>query len=444
MAEPALIGRYVVEAVIGRGAMGVIYRAHDPAIDRRVAIKLVRTDLLEGDDRAEYILRFQREAQAAGRCAHPNIVAIYDYALHDGNPYLAMEYIDGVTLNQVTQRPGGFSAAEIVSLGGQMLDGLSTAHALGVIHRDIKPANVMLTAGGHVKVTDFGISRLDTSNLTGTGGVVGTPSYMSPEQCRGGVTDARSDLFSVAVVLYELVTGNKPFRGKSQHEVWQKLLSEEPEDSATIRPDLPGNVHAVIRRGLAKDAASRFASAADMAAGLRAGQASATEGLAAIVRDGDRTVMQGPQTLSQTGLMLDAATTSTIERGLARHVGPIAAYLVRSAVKNAVSVDALASALSASINDPVQRGQFMQELKLQLAGSVVQTMPPGGAAGTVAAPLPATELERAQAELARFVGPIARILVKRAAAGCSSTVQLWSRLAENVDAADRASFLKKQ
>ena len=130
--QPEQIGRYRIESVLGRGAMGVIFRAHDPVIDRKVAIKLVRADLLDGEDRTDYITRFQQEAQAAGRCSHPNIVGIYDFALHEGNPYLAMEYIDGVTLNQVAARTSGFSIPEVVDLTGQMLDGLGAAHALGI------------------------------------------------------------------------------------------------------------------------------------------------------------------------------------------------------------------------------------------------------------------------------------------------------------------------
>ena len=396
----------------------------------------MRADLLEGDDRAEYIERFQREAQAAGRCAHPNIVAIYDFALHEGNPYLAMEYIDGVTLQQVEKRPGGFSPAEIVSLGGQILDGLAAAHAFGIIHRDIKPANIMLTARGRVKVTDFGISRLDTSSLTGTGGVIGTPSYMSPEQCRGQATDGRSDLFSAAVVLYELVTGTKPFRGASQHEVWHKLLTEEPPDSAALRPDVPASLHDAIRRGLSKDPAARFPTAEAMAAALRSGQAPLDEALAALAIPSDRTVVLSTPTLSRTGFGLDPSAITTIERGLARHVGPIAAYLVRSAISKSETVDALYDKLAASIEDPAGRDQFRKELKGHVSASLLRS-------GTSAVALPDGELARAQAELARFVGPIARILVKRAAPGCADAAQLWQRLSENVDGPDRAAFLAK-
>ena len=428
--------------------MGVIYRAHDPVIDRKVAIKLVRADLLESEDRAEYITRFQGEAQAAGRCSHPNIVAVYDFALHEGNPYLAMEYIDGVTLGQVQAgqvqaRTGGFGVPEIVDLAGQMLDGLGAAHALGVIHRDIKPANVMLTAGGRVKVTDFGISRLDTSRTTGVGSVVGTPSYMSPEQCRGETVDARSDLFSVAVVLYELVTGAKPFRGTSQHEVWHKLLHEEPPDSETLRPDAPLFLHAVIRRGLAKSAGGRFETAAAMAAAVRGAGAGPPPGA-----DLDRTVLAarpaaGAAPDAGDALVVDSTTLTTIERRLAQHVGPIAGHLVRSAVRKADTMEALCLTLAASIADAAGRDRFNADMKVQLAGSLTRAgsrLVPGTAGGTT---LPDADLARAQAALTRFVGPVARVLVRRAAPGCADLPQLWQRLAQHVEAeGDRAAFLK--
>ena len=448
--EPAYaaIGRYRIEAVLGRGAMGVIYRAHDPVIDRKVALKLVRADLLDGEDRADYIARFRQEAQAAGRCSHPNIVAIYDFALHEGNPYLAMEYIDGVTLTQVQAnegvQAGRFGVAETVDLGGQMLDGLGAAHALGVVHRDIKPANVMLAAGGRVKVTDFGISRLDTSHLTGVGGVVGTPSYMSPEQCRGQAVDRRSDLFSVGVVLYELLTGTKPFRGASQHEVWHKLLHEEPPDSAALRPEAPAALHAAIRRSLAKDPAARFADAAEMAAAVRR-----AIGGAPMTSDLDRTVMATrPKVAAATpepeALVLDSGALTTIERQLAQHVGPIAGHLLRSAVRRSDTMEALCETLASSIGDAAGRDRFQAAMKVQLTGSFARTGSRPSSRGTTAGTaLPEADLVRAQAVLTRFVGPVARVLVKRAAPGCGDVGELWLRLARHVEAApDRAAFLK--
>ncbi|MBV5275432.1 MAG: serine/threonine protein kinase [Lamprocystis purpurea] len=178
--------------------MGIVYEAHDPAIDRKVAIKLIRADLLDGEERQNYIERFQREAQAAGRCNHPGIVAIFDFALHEGNPFLAMEYVEGLGLDRVLAHGERFTPAAAVQFILQVLDALACAHALGIVHRDIKPSNVLIMSGGRIKVMDFGIARIDNSDLTHAGTAIGTPSYMSPEQCRGGAVDLRTDLFSVA------------------------------------------------------------------------------------------------------------------------------------------------------------------------------------------------------------------------------------------------------
>ena len=436
-AQPGQIGRYRIESVLGRGAMGVIYLAHDPAIDRKVAIKLVRADLLEGADRTEYIARFQQEAQAAGRCSHTNIVAIYDFALHEGNPYLAMEYIDGLTLGQMPSRPGGFDIAEVIDLASQILGGLGAAHALGVIHRDIKPANIMLTHRGQVKVTDFGIARLDTSQITGTGAVIGTPSYMSPEQCRGEPADGRSDLFSVGVVLYELLTGVKPFAGVSQHQVWHRLLHEEPADPATLRPDAPAPLLAAIRCALAKSPGARFASATDMLAALHGGQSSRAE-----LIDPDRTVVAARAAAVPSGapagcFTLDSSLLSTIERQLAQHIGPIAGLLLKGAIRTSDTVETLCRTLAGALDRPTDRESFNQAIQVKLAGSLTRAGRSGDAT------LPEADLARAQKELTRYVGPVARVLVKRAAPACADLAQLWLLLADHVEgAADRAAFLQ--
>ena len=212
---PWHIGRCRVERVLGRGAMGIVYRAHDPEIDRPVAIKLVRSDLLEGEERAEYFARFRREAQAAGRCAHPNIVAIYDFALHEDHPFLVMEYVEGESLAQAFSRGARFAPEEACRIMLQVLEALACAHGLGIVHRDVKPANILLIDNGRVKVTDFGVARIGTAALTRGGFVVGTPSYMAPEQCRGEKVDQRSDLFAAGIVLFELLTGENRFRART-------------------------------------------------------------------------------------------------------------------------------------------------------------------------------------------------------------------------------------
>ena len=252
MQQPELIGRFRIQSLLGRGAMGVVYRGHDPEIDRPVAIKLVRADLLEGEERDSYLERFRNEAKIAGRCIHANIVSIYDFALVDGNPYLVMEYVDGVGLHQAVPRGTRMEMSEAVHIALQVLDALEYAHRFGIVHRDIKPANILLTRQARLKVTDFGISRFASTELTTTPLMIGTPSYMSPEQCAGELVDQRSDLFSLGCILYELLAGERPFAGISYTDTIFKLVNQPHTPLSVLRPDLPEALGAVIDKALAK------------------------------------------------------------------------------------------------------------------------------------------------------------------------------------------------
>jgi serine/threonine protein kinase len=223
---PAQIGRFRVEAVIGRGAMGVVYKAHDPEIDRPVAIKLIHTELLSGDSRHGYLARFRNEAKVAGRCVHNNIVAIYDYSVQGDNPYLVMEYVQGVDLGKAIHNRTPISDADVVRIALQVLAALDYAHDLGIVHRDIKPSNILLPARSGLKVADFGISRLTSFEATQSAAVLGTPSYMAPEQCRGAPVDGRCDLFSLGCVIYELLSGERAFGGVNYAEAIYRLIHE--------------------------------------------------------------------------------------------------------------------------------------------------------------------------------------------------------------------------
>jgi serine/threonine-protein kinase len=439
---PQKIGRYVIQSTIGKGAMGVIYLAHDPMIDRPVALKLVNTDLLEGKDREAFVERFQREARAAGRCAHGNIVAIYDFALHGNDPYIAMEFVAGRSLAQVIGGGGRMPMDAAVMIARQMLDALACAHGQGVVHRDIKPANVLLTADGRVKVTDFGISRVSGSSLTQTGALIGTPNYMSPEQARGEEVDARSDLFSTAAVLYELLTGERPFPGRTFHEVTYQLLYGGPELLSKHLPDAPAALVGFMGKALARDAAQRFASAEAMGAAL-ANAASiqapvSAAGLAATV-------------IGQSAAAVISPHLRDIERRLATYVGPIASYLVRSASGRTSSIEELCHSLSTSIDKAEQREAFLREalqasragtsrVGATIASTMVLSTP--GAGSTIVAQ---ADVERAQADLARYIGPIATVLMRRERAAASSAEDLWQRLAKHIDKpADRETFLRNR
>jgi eukaryotic-like serine/threonine-protein kinase len=439
--------------------MGVIYKADDPDIGRTVAIKLVRADLLEGEDRNRFLARFRHEARAAGRCAHPNIVALYDFAMHDGNPFLAMEFVDGVALGTELKRVVRFAPAEAVAIIAQVLDALGAAHALGIVHRDVKPANILLLPSGQVKVTDFGISRINTSDLTQDGTIIGTPAYMSPEQCRGDEVDARSDLFSAGSVLYELLSGTRAFTGRNSTEVTQRLLNVEPRDLTEFVPGVPVALAAALRRAMAKTKEVRYASAKVMADALRA----ALRDDAASEEANERTVVMAPRpTLGPTapppgapasGVFVDDATLDTIERRLARHVGPIARHLVRDAARRTSSIEALCEAVSHNIAQVAERERFIAEsrnIPLQRGGSsatrstatrsaVVSTaVAPGGSISTA-------QIERVERALTQALGPIAKLLVKRALPNATSEQALWEQLATHIDrAAEREIFLRRR
>ena len=429
--------------------MGIVYEAHDPAIDRRVAIKLVRTALLEGEERQDYVERFRREAQAAGRCNHPGIVAIYDFALHEGSPFLAMEYVDGVGLDKALAHGERFPPAAAVHTILQVLEALVCAHALGIVHRDIKPANIILTAGGRIKVTDFGIARVDSSELTHAGMAIGTPSYMSPEQCRGEPVDPRSDLFSVAAVLQEMLIGQRPFPGRSFTEVAYGLLSQPPVGAAELTALAGPALAAVLHRALAKRPEERFASAEAMADALRKALGAAPIP-APPAEAGDRTLIAGlaPETGPAVASPFDQILLGSIERRLAHHVGPIARYLVQTTLRNASSVEDLCEALAQRIDRPDDRREFLSEaleaVRTSASGRAAarHEPPPQSAPGST---IPPEEIERAQRALAETLGPIARILVQRTLSQAQTAPELWDSLAVHIGAAaDRAAFLRQR
>ncbi|MGH7155067.1 MAG: serine/threonine-protein kinase, partial [Acetobacteraceae bacterium] len=208
------LGKYEIKGTLGKGAMGTVYEGWDPIIARRVAIKTVRIPEDSDDPETEEALaRFRREAQAAGRLTHPNIVGVFDYGETGDIAYIVMEYVDGPAVKSLLDKQERFGPNETMRIMTDLLNGLQFSHARGVVHRDIKPANVMLTSEGQAKIADFGIARIESSSMTQAGTVLGTPAYMSPEQFMGQVVDARTDLYSSGVLLYQLLTGERPFEG---------------------------------------------------------------------------------------------------------------------------------------------------------------------------------------------------------------------------------------
>jgi serine/threonine-protein kinase len=261
------IGRYKILSELGRGAMGVVYKAEDPNLDRLVALKTI---ILAEDSagRAEYQKRFMMEAKAAGKLNHPSIVTTFDYGEHEGMAYLAMELLEGTDLRTRLQTES-IPAAEALEIARQVAEGLAYAHARGVVHRDIKPGNIMLNGGGHAKIMDFGLARMRMADhKTSTGMVLGTPRYMSPEQISGEPVDQRSDIFSLGIVLYEMLTGTRLFAGEDIHQV-QHLITETEHVPPTRQvPGLPPMVDFIVARALKKDATVRYQDAREFAADL--------------------------------------------------------------------------------------------------------------------------------------------------------------------------------
>jgi predicted Ser/Thr protein kinase len=269
-----IAGRYQVVKKLGAGAFGTVYKAKDKLLGRMVAIKTIRLEGLAaaGASLEELLERFTREAQVSAQLKHPNIVTIYDIGNADGLTYLAMEFIDGVGLEKLIASEGRLTVERAASIGAQVADALDFAHKNSVVHRDIKPANIMIEAGDRVKVTDFGIAKVTNSgeHLTMTGSLLGTPSYMSPEQARGGELDGRSDLFAVGCVIYEMLAGKKAFRGDSITGLIFKIITEDPPPLRDIDADLPDEILRIIAKAMSKAPETRYQSGRELVEDLHA------------------------------------------------------------------------------------------------------------------------------------------------------------------------------
>jgi serine/threonine protein kinase len=267
-ALPEKIGKYEIQGELGKGAMGVVYKGYDRAIARAVAIKAIAKVSLPPEELKHVLNRFRHEAQAVGRINHPRIVQIYDYGEDDSIAYIVMELVNGKTLAQHLAQEVHYEVREAGEIIRQVLDGIGYAHTQGVVHRDIKPSNIMINSDGRIKISDFGIAHTEASDLTQAGDVLGTPHYMSPEQFLGSDIDALADLYSVGVIAYEMLTGRKPFLGRTA-TVMQLVLSQSPPDPSQINPKLSPLIGRVLQRALAKKREERYQTAREFADALR-------------------------------------------------------------------------------------------------------------------------------------------------------------------------------
>ncbi|MDP3701096.1 MAG: serine/threonine-protein kinase [Hylemonella sp.] len=273
------LGRYDLIRVVGKGAMGVVYEARDPNLDRRVAIKTIAVDAMSEQEAIEYEARFRTEARSAARLQHPHIVSVYDSDRDLDIAYLVMEFVEGHDLKHHLDSGVRHTLEQTVAIMGDLLSALDYAHRQNVVHRDIKPANLLIEASGRVKLTDFGVARIqDAADATRTRGtMVGTLKYMSPEQVRGLPVDARSDLFSAGIVLYQLLTSARPFEGVNDFDITQQIVSQDVKPPSDFNPSLPREIDLVVARALEKNRDRRFSSAAEFNTALQAAARSATD-----------------------------------------------------------------------------------------------------------------------------------------------------------------------
>jgi eukaryotic-like serine/threonine-protein kinase len=472
MDKPTRLGKYEILDMLGKGAMGVVYKGFDPHILRPVALKTIRSDRLGGD--VENIFaRFENEAKAAGRLSHPGIVSIYECGEEGSVAYIAMEYVEGHTLHEYFSQGMQFSLADTISILVQLLDAIGHAHEQGVVHRDIKPGNIILTQAGRLKVTDFGIAHIQSSELTQVGMIMGTPYYMAPEQYQGIRVDGRADLYSAGVLLFYLLTGKKPFDGSREQLAYSVCNVPAPRPSTVAPGRAPLRFDVVVETALAKKPEERYPTAHAFKEALMAAYPAP---VAAAVSEETRIFDSGPGRAANELLTpktdtggsslgsdnapptgWDLSLLKKVEQQLAVFVGPFARLMVKKAAKSTTDLESLYSRLAGELEGTEERRKFLRSHTQTGSG---RTMTPvdktpsrsgiSGRSADVQEAMPSTDeaispetIEEASRLLATFLGPIAKVLAKRAAPQCTTRQQLYSKLAENLsDKDERNRFLR--
>jgi serine/threonine-protein kinase len=484
MADIKKLGKYEITGVLGRGGMGTVYQGLDPIIERTVALKTIRKELLEDGQGEGMVERFKNEARAAGRLNHPGIVAIYDYGEDEDVSFIAMEYVNGCGLNEFLKANNKkIPLGDVVSIMLQLCAALDYAHEQGVIHRDIKSANLLITSDGKLKITDFGIARLDTSNLTMVGSIIGTPNSMAPEQFMGLTADRRSDVFSAGVVFYEMLTGQRPFVGNME-SMASKVCYEAEAPPSSVNGDLPPAFDVVSAKSLTKLQEDRFATARHFSEAIQRAYEGTFQSPASMTMS-DQTVMltaqavqanmaamrakaeralagkpgQQTSTASPTSTVSQSMITSwhentlkDVERQLAAHIGPMARIMVRKAASSTADVHELYTLLANNLDTEGARREFLGGLTrlgvtptpTSASGTrVVGTQVVGTqVAGNVIA-LAQPTIDLATRQLAKYIGPIASVMVKKAAKQATSMQVFYTLLGDNISNLDeRQKFFK--
>ena len=438
------VGKYRIDHVIGCGSIGIVYKGYDEQIDRPLAIKTLRSEIFNDViDSEGFLKRFVTEAKSAARCLHPNIVTVFDLVEHEGRPYIVMEYVNAGTLENVIQAGALIPIRQVGEIMAQILLALDHAHSKGVIHRDVKPSNILCPSSASIKIADFGVARLDSLEMTKPNvlGTVGTPNYMAPERFLGRPADVRADLFSVGVILYQLLTGSKPFVASELPELMQKLLTEHPPSIVTLRPELWPEIDAVAQKALARNPEDRFQTAESFVEALnRAIEARPHENLLSldltkIARSAsvDAAASLEPEALGLTEAL--SATMATrlpidaveaLSRTLARWLGPLSRLIVKQALQDTTDVDALLEMLSRQIKTDADITLFRQA-----AGKLIREhlcMDTAGAREKISD----AEIKAAIDALISVIGPVARHMVNREALTAVGRDDFYNRLADRI------------
>ena len=389
------LGRYRLLGELGRGAMGVVYRAEDPMLSRTVAIKTINM-VADAEERAEYEKRFYQEAKAAGGLSHPNVVTIYDIGHAGDVVYMAMEYVEGTELRDLLQG-GRLDAAAAVDIAAQVAEGLAYAHARGIVHRDVKPANIMVSRDGPAKIMDFGIARMRASDVkTQTGMLLGSPKYMAPEQLLGGPVDPRCDIFSLGVVLYEALTGAPPFSGADISQIMYQIVHATPPPPSAVNSRVPPMLDLIVAKALAKDPAVRYQDARALAADLRACRAQVAARAAAADAD-DTLTLPPPRGAPQSA---EASQTLRIDPPPAaapsRTAPPRAEAGVRLRISHRFDSLEATRRLAAMTGAGAAVDAFAKTMKLAVAGAAVARAEPAAAPLVERAAAPAPPALRAR------------------------------------------------
>ncbi|MCC6588170.1 MAG: serine/threonine protein kinase [Bryobacterales bacterium] len=423
-----IIGDYEVLSALGKGGMGSVYKVRNTISHRLDAIKVLLPDLNSSPELAE---RFLQEIRVLASLRHPNIAALHT-ALRAGNQLvMVMELVDGATLED-RFRAGDLPLAEGIAVLRQVLDALEAAHARDIVHRDIKPSNIGITNEGVAKLLDFGVARRGDNRLTQTGMVLGSLYYMSPEQVSGQPLDGRSDLYSIGVILYRMITGRRPFEGENEYVVMTGHVNETPPSPGEFGCD--EELSGVVMKALAKRPEARFRSASEFR------QALAPFSTAVV------TATTAAQTVAPPVIQFDAAALAQIEKALAQSLGPIASQVVKRELRKAASLPQLCELLAVEVPGDGDRRTFLKACAAILPpeqGTELVTPTPKPLTHTAAKAWDAATLEAVRKHFAVYVGPLAKVMVTRAAAQCKTVDELYARLLPEVaSASDREAFLK--